>query len=174
MSGPVGRRNNDMIITATLMTLILVSPNVQARELIGTTVPPFPHDLVSRSGACIAGGRGVEESCDYAISVVEDSKGIRRMLVGERFSHRKGRKNTFWIVKDVVEYPTVPRGYELVIANCWNKGKLDPTISAVVKIVDREWVTNALWARRFDMELEKFVEIPTTGIECENPDTGDE
>jgi hypothetical protein len=163
-----------MMITAILTVLTLITSNVLAGELIGTTVPPFPHDLVSRSGACIADARGVEKSCDYAISIVEDSKGKPRMLVGERFSHRTGPKNTFWIVKDVVKYPTVPRGYELVIANCKNKGKLDPTISAVVRLVEREWLTNALWARRFDMELEKFVEIPTAGIECENPDTGDE
>jgi hypothetical protein len=170
---PVGRRDNNMIITAILTTLTLMTSNV-AGELVGTTVPPFPNDLVSRSGACIADSRGVERICDYAIGIVEDSKGEPQMLVSKRFSHRTGPKNTFWIVTDVVEYPTVPRGYELVIANCRNKGKLDPTISAVVRIVEREWLTNATWARRFDMELEKFVEIPTAGIECENPDTGDE
>jgi hypothetical protein len=41
-------------------------------------------------------------------------------------------------------------------------------------IAEGEWLRNALWARRFDMDLEKFAEKPTAGIECKNPDTGDE
>lgn len=163
-----------MIITAILMTLILMASNGLAGELIGTTVPPFPHDLVNQCGACISNARGVERICNYAISVVADPKGKPLMLVGERFSHRTGPKNTFWILTDVIEYPTVPKGYELVIADCRKKGKLDPTISAVVRIAEGELLKNAMWARRFDMKLEKFVEIPTAGIECENPDTGDE
>lgn len=163
-----------MMRTAILTTVTLLSSNVLAGELIGTTVPPFPRDLVSRGGACIASARRVERTCDYSISIVVDSKGKPRMLVGERFSHRTGPKNTFWIVTDVVEYPRVPDGYELAVATCRDKGKLDPSITAVVRVEEEEWLKDVLWIRRFDMNLGRFIEIPSAGVECENPNTGDE
>jgi hypothetical protein len=69
-------------------------------------------------------------------------------------------------------YPDLPDGYYLAIAVCRNDGQYDATIMAAVRVVEEQWFREVLWARRFDMDTEKFIQIPSAGVECENESWG--
>lgn len=159
----------------TLFLLVAVLPaSVIATELIGSIVPQYPDGLTSRTGSCIAQIRGYEHACDYAIVVVEDSNRLPKFIAGNRFDHRVGTKHVYWMIKDVILYPDIQKDYFLSIGMCRLNGKEDSTIIALVRAEDKEWFSDIHWARRFDLQLEKFVEMPIIGVECANESWGGE
>lgn len=155
-----------------LCLLTMLAAVAGAAELVGSTVPPYPGGLIDQSGACIAQSRGLEHECDYSIAVLGNSEGNPSVLVGTRMKGRDEQQKPVWIVTDTLPYPTLPEGYLLAIATCQLDGKDDETIIAAVRNEEEEWLGTLLWARRFDMSKEKFVELPTAGVQCRNEAAG--
>lgn len=152
--------------------LTLLAPVASATEFVGVTVPPYPEGLISKYGSCVALSLGVKRECDYAVSILERPDGKPVVLVGERLVKRDDRRKAIWIITDTLPYPTLPEGYLLAIANCRIDGKPDRTIIAAVRNEDGEWLGTLLWAHRFDLSKEKFVEQPTAGVQCQNEAAG--
>jgi hypothetical protein len=150
----------------------MVATVAGATELVGLTVPPYPGGLIDQSGACIAQSRGQEHECDYSIAVLGNSEGTPSVLIGAGMRGRDDQQKPIWIVTDMLPYPTLPEGYLLAIATCQVDGKDDETILAAVRNEEEEWLGTLLWARRFDMSKEKFVELPTAGVQCRNEAAG--
>lgn len=144
-----------------------------ADSLVGATIPPYPAGLVHEQGACVAGEtRGSANECDFSIGILEDSSSIPKTLFGARMAGRDEAGKAHWVVTDAVTYPTLPEGYLLVIATCEADGKKDETIVAVVRGSEAEWLADVLWARRYDLGTEKFVELPSRGVRCLNEGWG--
>jgi hypothetical protein len=145
-----------------------------ADSLVGSTVPPYPVGLASAQGACIAQTlRGIARECDFSIGILEDASSVPKALIGGRLAGRDEKGRARWTVTDTVPYPALPEGYFLAIATCEADGKKDETIVAVVRGVEEvEWLADVLWARRFDLDTEKFVELPIRGVRCLNEGWG--
>ena len=45
-------------------------------------------------------------------------------------------------------------------------------VVAVVRGEDTEWLADVLWARRYDLDTQKFVEQPSNGVRCLNEGWG--
>jgi hypothetical protein len=160
------------MIKYLLCLLSLLTTVAGAAELVGMMVPPYPDGLIDQSGACIAQSRGLEDECDYSIAVLGNSEGTPSVLVGARMKGRDDQQKPIWSVTDTLPYPALPEGYVLAIATCQLDGKDDETIIAAVRNAEEEWLGTLLWARRFDMSKEKFVEQPTAGVRCRNEAAG--
>lgn len=162
-----------MRLTRRLACLLtLLATTADAAELVGLTVPPYPDGLLSQQGACIAQSRGLDNACDYSIAVLESSDGKPVVLVGERLAGRDDQQKAIWVITDTLPYPAIPEGYLLAIATCQADGKDDETIIAAVRYEEEEWLGTSLWARRYDLSKEKFVEHPTAGVQCRNEAAG--
>lgn len=123
-------------------------------------------------GACIAQTRGLENECDYSVAVLESADGKQSVIVGERLVRRDDQQKAIWTITDTLPHPVLPEGYLLAIATCQIDGKDDETIIAVVRNEEEEWLGDSIWARRFDLSKEKFVEQPTSGVRCRNEAAG--
>lgn len=156
--------------------LYIISLSVSAAhaaDLIGSTIPPYPPDLIHKQGACVAPAvPGVSKSCDYSIGILEDPKGKPKILFGARKTGPNESNKPFWIIKDTMPYPALPEGYYLAIATCQEKGKDNLTIIAAVRAANTEFFKDILWVRRFDLQKEKFVEHTNSDVQCINEGWG--
>ena len=144
-----------------------------ATDLIGSTIPPYPDGLIDKYGACVARtSRGLAHECDYSVGILESSDGKRRVLFGARMAGRDNNRKAFWTITDAIPYPVLPDGYFLAIALCQDDGKNDEAIIAAVRDEKAEWLNELLWARRYDMSKERFVEHTTAGVRCRNEGWG--
>ena len=144
-----------------------------ADVLVGSTVPPYPTGLADVQGACIAQALGIPRECDFSIGILEDADSVPKTLFGGRLAGRDDKGRARWTVTDAVPYPALPEGYFLAIATCEADGKKDETIVAVVRGLEEvEWLADVLWARRYDLDTEKFVEQPIRGVRCLNEGWG--
>lgn len=145
-----------------------------ADGLVGSTIPPYPVGLVNEQGACIARTLGgVARACDFSIGILEDEGSVPRSLFGARLAGRDDKGRARWTVTDAVPYPDFPKGYILAMATCEADGKKDETIVAVVRATEEEeWLADVLWARRYDLNTEKFVDHPIQGVRCLNEGWG--
>lgn len=144
-----------------------------ATELVALTVPPYPDGLINKQGACIAQSRGLDKECDYSIAVLETVDEQPSVLIGARLMGRDEQQKALWTITDTLPYPDLAEGYLLAIATCQVDGKDDETIIAVVRNDEvEEWLKTLVWARRFDLSKEKFVEQLTAGVQCRNEAAG--
>jgi len=144
-----------------------------ADGIVGTTVPPYPAGLTNEQGACIAQTLGgVASECDFSMGILEDTSSVPKSLFGARLAGRDETGRARWTVTDAVPYPALPEGYLLAMATCEADGKKDETIVAVVRATETEWLADVLWARRYDLNTEKFVEQPIRGLRCLNEGWG--
>ena len=152
---------------------ILSAPTASAADIIGSTIPPYPDGLAHQQVACIAGSAlGFERICDYSVGVLGDAQGKPEMIFGARKSGKSATGKTPWKVTDAMPYPSLPEGYSMIIASCTDDGEMDETVIAAVQVADTEWHENVLWARRYDIESEKFVEHPRANVRCLNEGWG--
>jgi hypothetical protein len=161
-----------MRIAAWLCTLIPAA--ALADGLVGSTIPPYPAGLVSEQGACIAGTLGrVARECEFSIGILEDASSIPQTLFSARLAGRDDKGRARWTITDVVPYPVLPEGYFLAMTTCESDGKKDEKIVAVVRASEEdEWLEDVLWARRYDLDTQKFVEQPIRGVRCLNEGWG--
>jgi hypothetical protein len=160
-----------MNIAAWLTPVIPAAALVQS--LVGSTVPPYPAGLAEERGACVAQALGrVARECDFSIGVLEDPASGPKTLFGARLAGRDDAGKARWTITDAVSYPVLPNGYVLAIASCETDGRKDETVVAVVRATETEWLADALWARRYDLGKEKFVDHPNRGVRCLNEGWG--
>lgn len=159
-----------MKLAAWLAAIVPVA--ALAEGLVGSTIPPYPAGLLHQQGACVAGSRGIANECDFSIGILEDSGSVPMTLFGARMAGRDDAGRARWTITDVVPYPALPDGYLLAMTTCETDGKMDETIVAVVRATETEWLTDVLWARRYDLGMEKFVEQPSGGVRCLNEGWG--
>ena len=144
-----------------------------AEDLVGSTIPPYPAGLVNEQGACVAGMLGgVARECDFSIGILEDASSVPKTLFGARLAGRDDKGRARWTITDVVPYPILPEGYYLAMTTCESDGRKDETIVAVVRGEDTEWLADVLWARRYDLDTQKFVDQPSSGVRCLNEGGG--
>jgi hypothetical protein len=136
-----------------------------ADDLVGSTIPPYPAGLVNEQGACV-------RECDFSIGILEDASSVPKSLFGARLAGRDDKGRARWTITDVVPYPILPEGYYLAMTTCESDGRKDETIVAVVRGEDTEWLADVLWARRYDLDTQKFVDQPSTGVRCLNEGWG--
>jgi hypothetical protein len=160
------------IVTAWLSAVIPAA--ALADGLVGATVPPYPVGFGNeQGGACIAQALGIARECDFSVGILEDASSVPTTLFGGRLAGRDDKGRARWTVTDAVPYPALPEGYFLAIATCEADGKKDETIVAVVRAVEEEeWLADVLWARRFDLDAQKFVDQPSEGVRCLNEGWG--
>ena len=145
-----------------------------ADGLVGATIPPYPAGLVNEQGACVAGTLGgVASEFDFSIGILEDASSVPKTLFGARLAGRDDNGRARWTITDVLPYPVLPEGYFLAMTTCESDGKKDETIVAVVRATEEEeWLEDVLWARRYDLDTQKFVEQPSSGLRCLNEGWG--
>lgn len=160
-----------MSIAAWLAAVIPAAALVES--LVGSTIPPYPAGLAHEQGACVAQALGsAADECDFSIGVLEDAGSGPTTLFGARLAGRDDAGKARWTITDAVPYPALPNGYLLAIATCETDGRKDETIVAVVRATEAEWLADALWARRYDLGTEKFVDHPNRGVRCLNEGWG--
>jgi hypothetical protein len=145
---------------------MLVPAAALAEGLVGSTIPPYPMGLVHNQGACIV------DECDFSIGILEDSSGLPKTLFGARIAGHDDAGRARWTITDAIPYPALPEGYLLAIANCESDGKKDETIVAAVRLDETEWLADVIWARRYAVGEQKFVEHPGRGVRCLNEGWG--
>ena len=145
---------------------MLVPAAALAEGLVGSTIPPYPMGLVHNQGACIV------DECDFSIGILEDSSGLPKTLFAARIAGHDDAGRARWTITDAMPYPALPEGYLLAIATCESDGKKDETIVAAVRLTETEWLEEVIWARRYAVGTEKFVEQPSRGVRCLNEGWG--
>jgi hypothetical protein len=153
-----------MKVAAWLSALIPAA--ALAEGLVGSTIPPYPSGLVHNQGACIV------DECDFSIGILEDSSGLPKTLFAARIAGHDDAGRARWTITDAMPYPALPEGYLLAIATCESDGKRDETIVAAVRLTETEWLEEVIWARRYAVGTEKFVEQPSRGVRCLNEGWG--
>jgi hypothetical protein len=144
-----------------------------ADALVGSTIPPYPTGLLHTQGACIARAfEGAVDECDFSIGILEDSSGLPVTLFGARIAGHDDAGRARWTVTDALPYPALPEGYLLAIATCESDGRRDETIVAAVRATQDEWLADVIWARRYAVGTEKFVEQTGRGVRCLNEGWG--
>jgi len=141
--------------------------------LIGAVIPPVPNGLTHRSGACITSERGYAQMCDYSIGMLQDASGKPTIIYAGRLVQRNSAGQPIWRIVDTFPYPALPTDYFIAVATCRLNGRDDETVLAAVRSdPTHEWLREVLWARRFDLDQERFLDIPAEGIDCLNEGWG--
>lgn len=150
-----------------LVMFFTVLSSAQAGSLIGTTVPPFPEGLESKSGACISYELGNDRFCDYAVGLVRKIGQKPHSIIIEKQIGRKGN-SSIWEVTDEIEMPIIKKDSHLSFSRCKLDDVYNPTVIAVVIYTEEEFHKASTWAGIIDLKNGLFSEIPTQNIECEN------
>lgn len=138
-----------------------------AEELVGKRVPPFPEGMYKGGGACI--GNSSEDRCHRSVSVLMSSKGKRMGVYAAVSDGRDDRGFAFWIVTDVMPYPRVNKGHELVWGSCRYDGVEDNSVVAVVVLTSkRPWLYATGWAYRVEDTSGRFIKLDTMHVDCAN------
>jgi hypothetical protein len=138
-------------------------------SLIGAVIPPAPNDLTHRSGACITSNRGYAHMCDYSIGILQNASGQPSVVYAGRLVGRDSSGQPTWHVVDTFPHPDLPANYFIAVSTCRLDGRDDQTVIAAVRFEEtQEWLDEALWARRFDLDQERFLDVSTKGIDCLN------
>jgi hypothetical protein len=128
----------------------------------------LPDNLKDEGGALIS---DINDATEYGIG--EIPRGGMRMLWFERLTHRDDSGAAHWEVKDVLVLPRIPRNQILVYSMCFYGEKPDKEIVAIADYRPYvEFFTRVRRAWRANRVTEKFEEIPTKGIKCENAGYG--
>ena len=159
-----------MKTVAGILGLMLLAGACVAGDLIGTIVPPFPEGWRNQGGACIAGGLGIEKSCDYSIGVVEIANQL--VLYFGKSAPRIDPKKARWLVTDQMPHPEVPSGFQVVYGLCERNGKPDETIIAIVKTTETEWYTVVRSAYKANFDTGRFEKTSIKGLRCGNDGSG--
>ena len=137
-----------------------------AEELVGKRVPPFPDGMYEGGGSCI--GVGSEHPCQRSVSVLMSSKGKKIGFYAAVSDGRDEKGSAYWIVTDVMPYPKVNKGHNLVWGGCRYDGVGDDSVVAVVQNSKRPWLHAAGWAFRVDDTSGKFIKLDTMHVDCVN------
>ncbi len=104
---------------------------------------------------------------EYALVLV--AAGSRQMLWLNRFAHRDDEGKPHWDVRAVLQLPAL-RDNELLSYGgfCQLDGEQDSEVVAIVQAEDAASFTTIRRAWRANRSLERFEEMPTSGVVCMN------
>lgn len=110
---------------------------------------------------------------DRQYGLAQVHRGRVQMLWFEFMTHRDSAGTPYWELKDVFVVPRTRRHEKLIYASCFSGGKPDREVVAVVdRRQDAEFYTRVSRAWRANRATEKFEEMPTRGVKCENEGYG--
>jgi hypothetical protein len=142
----------------------------KAAELVGLTVPPFPGGMYQGGGACI--GDKPDLPCERSVGVLINSAGNKVGIYAASDAGRDDKGRARWLISDVVPYPQVHRGYDVVWADCRSAGITDKSIVALVRTSKtEEWLQASDWAYRVDGSRE-FIKLDPGRVDCVNTALG--
>lgn len=148
-----------MHTSALAFSLVLLASPSLANNLIGKTIPPYPSGWQEEGGACLL-------NCNYSLGVL--IKAQQRLLYLGKNSPQSTASDPRWQVLDTMPYPEPPEGYELVYSACEHQGIPDPSLIALVKIADDEWLDQVRFAYKANINKGRFETISTQGVRCQN------
>jgi hypothetical protein len=144
----------------------LVGGSIEPAAIVGLRhgPEPLPSGFEDRGGVLLdPAGKS-----EYALKSVAAQN--QEMIWLNWFTYHDAAGKPHWEVRAVLQLPAL-RDDEMVSygGNCLINGERDPEIIAVVLVEeDEELLTNIRQAWRVNLSLEKFEEIPTSGVVCEN------
>ena len=125
--------------------------------------PELPAGLEDLGGALMNDAGATEYALEYL------GTASRQMLWLSRFTHQDPQGHPHWDVRDVLEIPALAPGETLSFGGfCRIDGARDAEVVAVVVARDGESLAIVRRAWRADRMGERFEEIPTAGVVCEN------
>jgi hypothetical protein len=154
------------VVAVILAAILSVTCVTQAQELVGKVVPPFPGGMYEGGGACI--GKDPQFSCQRGVNVLVSADGKKVGIFAASRAGRDSKGGALWTVSDVVAYPKVPKGHDLVWATCRNDRVEDTSIVAVVRNSKQPWLQAVGWAYRADEASGKFTKVDPKRVDCVN------
>lgn len=139
--------------------LLFLASTSSADHLIGKTIPPYTDDWQAEGGACLL-------NCNYSLGVL--IKGQERLFYLGKTSPQSTAREPRWQVLDTMPYPEAPDGYELVYSACEHQGTPDPSLIALVKTVDAEWLDQVRFVYKANINKGVFETMSTAGVRCQN------
>jgi hypothetical protein len=147
------------------------SAKVGRSEYVGLRIAEsLPAGLKSGNHFLVASKSGVDIPLDFGIREV--SKGKIRMLWLERVAERNAKSVLRWEVLDVLVLPPVKKNQVLAASYCFIGKEYEPEVFAIFNYQDKQYFTRARRAWRANRFEERFEEIPTKNIRCENEGWG--
>ncbi|NTV94482.1 MAG: hypothetical protein HGA75_03595 [Thiobacillus sp.] len=152
-------------------TIFILIPNLAlGGSLIGTVVPPYPHGVESKGGACISDPAAPERSCAFGIELMRENGSLYLYL--QKTAPQVEPNKPRWLILDRMPYPRTKPGEDVIFAMCELDGKPDQSLIAVVRRDDTEWHTAITKAFRGNLVKERFERTSTAGIRCVNQGWG--
>jgi hypothetical protein len=96
------------------------------------------------------------------------SKGKRIGVYAAVSDGRDERGFAVSIVTDVMPYPKVNKGHDLVWGSCRYDAVEDSSVVAVVRNSKQPWLHAAGWAYRVEDTSGKFIKLDTMHVDCAN------
>lgn len=159
------------MVTCVGLAFCLLPASALASDLIGLTVPPYPHALRDIGGSCVSDRSGYEHICDYSMGVLADGPEeapVSRYVIAARMAGREGQQAR-WLITDAVPYPRSEPGYHLQTGTCRLDGREDDRVIAVVRdSLEGELLKDVLWAQRLELPDGKFTPLDSTKVDCLN------
>lgn len=143
--------------------LMLLTGTSTANNLIGKTVPPFPTGWQDEGGSCVL-------DCNYSMGILK--KGKERLVYFGKALPKTDTGKSRWQVLDQMPYPETREGFEVVYGSCESKGIADPSIIALVKFTETEWLDQVRFTYKANTAKGIFETISTEGIRCQNEGWG--
>ena len=134
-------------------------------NLVGTTVPPYPNGLASKSGSCT--GPSLNQLCDFSVGILQSSDG-KPVGVLARQSLKRIDDRPSWRVTDHIPWPNLSKQQVLATFDCRIDGKVVRGLIAVVQLPGdgTGYAPARVWARKLDYASGKFTTYSTEGIKC--------
>ena len=124
----------------------------------GLQMPPMTEGHVYRGGYSLPGkGR-------YGVHLIRYGK-KHMMWLTKRLGH-DDKGHSIEVIKSVIGPREIPEGHEFYFSTCQLNEQWHPKIVAIVKLEDKEALTQVLSAWRANLAKEKFEPIPTRGVQC--------
>jgi hypothetical protein len=156
-----------MWLAATIFAAILSVTGVAlAEELVGKVVPPFPGGMYQGGGQCI--GPNAKDPCEMDVSVLTTVEGRKVGVYAARSAGHDEKRGPLWTVTDVLPYPKVPKGHDLVWGTCRYDKAEDGSVIAVVRNSKQEYLQARGWAYRVDLRSGKLTKLDPMRVDCFN------
>ena len=139
----------------------------------GTEYAPPPEGFVGKLGTCIGADATRKGRCEYSIGIVEDDAHVPKVAYGARLLGHDRSMRAKWEVLGRFDIPPLAEGYTLSYGSCSVDGIEDSTVIAAVRYVaGRQWLGEALWAKRFVISSGTWSDVEPGSVRCINEGFG--
>ncbi|MHA6732359.1 hypothetical protein, partial [Devosia sp. A369] len=165
--GTIGGNMHIMVSAAVMATLAFTIP-VDAAELVGAIVPPYPNGMLSDMGTCIPMG---EDFCAYSIAALNEQDGSVSAVPGQKLlDHADGIPS--WEIIASLDVPERTEGQLWAFEECYVDDVPDPSVIGLVRAKDMGgWLQteDTLWAVRFDVRSNQLMQLDSAHVKCVLP-----